>query len=291
MSRKALGRGLEALIPDFERGTEEESSASGVMELPLEELEPGPLQPRRQFDPEALSELAQSIREHGVVQPIIAQLGHNQRYEIICGERRWRAAREAGLKKIPVILREATSTERLQLALIENVHRQDLNPIEEAQAYQRLIREFGLSQEAVAQKVGKNRASVANYLRLLKLSRAIQQDLIAGRLSFGHARALLGLESEKDQEALRTLIVKKGLSVREAEAWVRARQTPRRKNAAPAGRRPRKDVFLAALERDLERKLGTQVTIQPSKKGGRLILTFYSDEDLTRIRDMILGGN
>lgn len=288
MTRKALGRGLESLIPDYEREPDTQGPA-GVTELPLEEVVPGRLQPRRRFPPEALGELADSIRENGVVQPIIVQLGDNKKYEIICGERRWRAARQAGLRKIPVLVREATSTERLQLALIENIHRQDLNPIEEAQAYQRLAQEFGLTQEAIARNVGKNRASIANTLRLLKLSRAIQDDLVAGRLSFGHGRAILGLDAPKEQEVLRAAIVKKGLSVREAEAWVQRRQKSQKRAGGKTPAR-RKNVFTAGMERELERRLGTRVQIEPSKKGGKLVVTYYSNDDLTRIRDIILSG-
>ncbi len=286
MSRKALGRGLNALIPDFDLDESLEEQ-EGMLELPIEEIEPGPLQPRKQFDPEALEGLTESIRENGVVQPIIVQMGQKNKYEIICGERRWRASQKAGLKKIPVVVREVTSTEQLQMALIENIHRQDLNPIEEAKAYARLGQEFGLTQEAIAQKVGKNRASVANHLRLLKLSRQAQDDLVSGQLTFGHARAMLGVEEEKNREALRLEIIKKGLNVREAEAWV-TQHGRRESTTTTTGQQKKKDVFLSDLEQQFERALGTKVEIKAKKKGGQISVTYYSNDDLSRIRDMIL---
>ncbi len=285
MIRKALGKGLDALIPDFSLD-EPLDETEGPAELPLEDVEPGPLQPRKHFDAEALESLAASIRENGVVQPIVVQLGENNKYEIICGERRWRASQKAGLKTIPAVVREVTSTERLQMALIENIHRQDLNPMEEAEAFQRLAQEFGLTQDAIAQKVGKSRVSVANHLRLLKLPRTVQEDLRAERLSFGHARAILSQESARDQEALRSAIVAKGLNVRQAEGW-----SPHDKKTTVGSEKSKigkRDIFVEDLEKQLERALGTKVEIKTKGKGGKLVVTYYSNDDLSRIRDMIL---
>jgi ParB family chromosome partitioning protein len=190
VNRKALGKGINALIPDFETEVSASAAPAGMVELLVDEISPGSTQPRKDFNDEKLKELENSIRENGVIQPIVVQK-QGEGYGIICGERRWRASRKAGLKKIPAVIREASNTESLQMALIENIHRQDLNPIEEAEAYKRLSHEFGLTQEVIAKQVGKNRATVANYLRLLKLSRGFQDDLITGRLTMGHARAML----------------------------------------------------------------------------------------------------
>ena len=285
MTRKPLGRGLNALIPDFDL-EEEQEEKDGIAELPLEEIQPGPLQPRKQFDDTAIAELADSIRENGVIQPIVVQMGEDKKYEIICGERRWRASQKAGRKTIPAIVREITSTERLQLALIENIHRQDLNPMEEAEAYHRLGQEFALTPEAIAKKVGRNRVSVANHLRLLKLPRTVQAALRAGSISFGHARAILAVESAKEQEALCSVIVDKGLSVREAESWS-AKAKADAGDAVKTGHKKR-DVFVEDLERKMERALGTKVELRPSGKGGRVVISYYSNDDLTRIRDIIL---
>lgn len=288
MTRKPLGKGLNALIPDFDL-EEPPEEKEGPAELPLEEVEPGPLQPRKHFDADALEALTNSIRENGVVQPIVVQMGEKNKYEIICGERRWRASQKAGLKTIPAVVREVTSTERLQMALIENIHRQDLNPMEEAEAFQRLAQEFGLTQDAIAIKVGKSRVSVANHLRLLKLPRTIQEDLRADRLSFGHARAILSQESAKDQESLRSAIVDKGLNVRQAEGW-----SPNDKKTTTGSGKPKsgkRDIFVEDLEKQMERALGTKVQIKTSGKGGKVTLTYYSNDDLSRIRDIILKSN
>jgi len=223
VNRKALGKGLEALIPNFEAGIPDDTSATtkdSVTWLPVNQIEPNKDQPRKLFDESKLNELAASIREHGVIQPVVVQK-KGDFYELIVGERRWRASRKINLQKIPVVIREVTSNESLQLAIIENIHRHDLNPIEEARAYDRLSKDYGLTQETVAKKVGKDRASVANYLRLLKLSQPVQKDIIAGRLTMGHARALLGLTAEKDVLDLRKKIVDKGLNVRQVEALVK----------------------------------------------------------------------
>lgn len=283
MNRKALGKGLSALIPDFERGVQETNGSQGVTELLIDEISPNRLQPRKYFDGEKLAELAASIKENGVIQPVIVQTGEFG-YHLVVGERRWRASKQAGLKKIPVIIREVTDTQSLEIALIENLHRQDLNPIEEAEAYWRLANEFGLTQERIASQVGRNRVSIANSLRLLKLSKGIKQDIVSGRLTAGHARALLSLESEKDIEVLRREILKKDLNVRQAEA--RSRQM--KKVPAAPKEESKKNIFLKNLEKDLESKLGTKVEIAPRKAGGKLVITYYSNDDLDRIRGIII---
>jgi ParB family chromosome partitioning protein len=214
MNRKALGRGIEALIPSFKKDTSDGENAAGPVELLIDEIVPNPLQPRKYFNDAHLEELENSIREHGVIQPIIVQKGLKS-YELIVGERRWRASKKVGLKKIPAVVREATDTESLELALIENLNRQDLNPIEEADGYARLAKDFKLTQEKIAQRMGKSRESVANAMRLLKLPRKVKEDIIGGRLTMGHGRALLGLKNEKDVEVLRKKIVRQTLNVRE----------------------------------------------------------------------------
>jgi ParB family transcriptional regulator, chromosome partitioning protein len=285
MNRKALGRGINALIPDFEIGVPQTGGAGpGVGELLVDEISPNKLQPRKYFDDEKLEELVRSIRENGVLQPVVVQKKDNNGYELIVGERRWRASKKAGLKKIPVVIREVSDTESLELAIIENIHRQDLNPIEEAEAYSRLGNEFGLTQEKLSKRLGKSRTSVTNTLRLLKLPQSVKEEMIAGRLSMGHARALLGLESVKDMDDLKREILKKELNVRQVEGRVKQMKTPP-ETVAPSRK---KNVFVKNLETELGRKLGTKVEIAPSQKGGKVIVTYYSDDDLERIRGMIV---
>ncbi len=282
MNRKALGKGINALIPDFELGVPETAPVTASAgELLVDEIAPNRFQPRKYFDDDKLEELVLSIKENGVLQPVVVQKGKNN-YELIVGERRWRAAKKAGLKKIPAIVREASDVQALELAIIENIHRQDLNPIEEAEAYQRLLNEFGLTQEKLGQRLGKNRVSITNTLRLLKLPQKIKEDVIAGRLTMGHARALLGVDSAKELELLRQEIIAKNLNVRQVEARVRQLKNPKPQREAAA-----KDVFLKNLETDLQRKLGTKVEIAPQKKGGKMVITYYSNEDLDRILGMI----
>lgn len=289
MNRKALGKGIGALIPDFEMGVPETAAVSqGSIELLIDEIVPNRLQPRKNFDDEKLEELVQSIRENGILQPVVVQKSENG-YELIVGERRWRASKKAGLKKIPAIIREASSTESLALAIIENIHRHDLNPLEEASAYQRLADDLRMTQEAISKKVGKNRATIANFLRLLKLPKSIQEDLSSGRLSMGHARALLGLESEKNLDVLRRDILQNDLNVRQTESQVKILNN-NQKSGLRADKKSggKKNIFLKNLENEFERTLGTKVEIQYGKKGGKLIISYYSDEDLDRIRDMIV---
>jgi ParB family chromosome partitioning protein len=286
VNRKALGKGINALIPDFETEPSTGAATAGMVELLIDEVSPGDTQPRKDFNDEKLKELENSIRENGVIQPIVVQK-RGEGYEIICGERRWRASRKAGLKKIPAVIREASNTESLQMALIENIHRQDLNPIEEAQAYKRLSHEFGLKQEVIAKQVGKNRATVANYLRLLKLSRGFQEDLITGNLTMGHARAMLALETEKEMEEARREVLKQNMNVRQVEFYVKTKKQGT--ETKPKPKVATKDIFIKDLEKEFQRHLGTKVEITPGKKGGKLVVLYYSIDDLNRIRDMIVS--
>ena len=283
MNRKALGKGIEALIPDFDEGLSQREGSNGSLNLLIDEVFPNRLQPRKKFDDEKFNELERSIREHGVLQPVIVQKSING-YELIAGERRWRASKKAGLKKIPAVIREVTDLESLELALIENLNRQDLNPIEEADGYERLAKDFGLTQENIAKRMGKSRESVANIMRLLKLPRQIQEDMISGRLTMGHGRALLGLKSAQEILFLRKKIVDQSLNVRETEVQVNLLKY---KSEAPKkSEKAYKDIFISNLQVELERKLGTKVEIATNQKGGKVVIKYYSNDDLERIIKM-----
>lgn len=262
-----------------------ETEAAAALEIPLAELEGNPLQPRRRFDQEALEELAATIRTHGVLTPVVIRRSPRG-YQVVAGERRVRAARLAGLTRIPAVIREASNAQALEMALVENLQREDLNPLEAAEAYRRLVEEFGLTQEEVAERLGRNRSSVANALRLLRLPRRIREDLAEGTLSEGHARALLGLERAADQLKARDIVVKRGLTVRAAEALVRRL---RRGTRTPGGRSRTGDPNLQALEDQLRVNLGTKVRIVRVGRGGTLEISFFSDEDLTRLVELIVG--
>ena len=250
MNRKALGKGINALIPDFEMGVPESHENGPVKntELLIDEISPNRFQPRKYFDDDKLEELVTSIRDNGVLQPIVVQKVEAG-YELVVGERRWRASKKAGLKKIPAVIREVTDAQALELAIIENIHRQDLNPIEEADAYAHLSDEFALTQEMIAKKVGKSRTAVANTLRLLKLSRNIKEDLISGKISMGHPRALRGLDNAGPMEALRKEIFKQDLTVRQIESRVsRLKQSVSKK---PVSLVSKKNIFIKDLELSL----------------------------------------
>jgi len=278
--RRALGRGLSALIPDPEG--EERRGPSAAAEVALSELEPNPYQPRLTIDPGKLAELAASIRASGIVQPILVRR-RGERYQIIAGERRWRAAEAAGLASVPVSVREVKDEQLLELALVENVQRQELSPLEEAQAFQRLSGELGLSQEEIARRVGRDRTTVANTLRLLKLPRELRELLSQGRLDAGHARALLALERAEDQLALGREAARKQLSVREVERRVALLRAPR------AGQRPaRKEPNTAAAEERLRRALGTRVEIARRGKGGAIRVLFKGEAELQRLFELLL---
>jgi ParB family chromosome partitioning protein len=277
--RKALGRGLSALIPEPEG--EERPLPSAPAEVALAQLEPNPYQPRLAIDPAKLAELAASIRASGIVQPILVRR-RGERYQIIAGERRWRAAEAAGLASVPVAVREVPDEQLLELALVENVQRQELSPLEEAQAFQRLQGELGLSQEEIARRVGRDRTTIANSVRLLKLPRELRELLSQGRLDAGHARALLALERAEDQLALGREAARKGLSVREVERRVALLRAPR------GGRAARKEPNTAAAEERLRRALGTRVQIARRGKGGAIRVLFKSEAELQRLYELLL---
>jgi len=283
--RSGLGRGLDALIP-----REVQDTGSTLLELPLAQIRPSSFQPRRHFDEEALSSLAASIRELGVLQPVLVRPGADGVYELVAGERRWRAAKRAGLQVIPALVREVADDASLEQALVENLHRQDLNPLEAAAAYQQLIEDFGLTHEDVATRVGKSRAAVTNTLRLFQLPPTIQRLVAEGQLAEGHARALLGTPDRAFQEVLAKRAVAEGLSVRSVEEAVRTRNDlaqkvgsgPRAAGGAAAGRRLRPPGLLE-LEELLSGHLDTRVKVEMGAKRGRVVIEFATLEDLERL--------
>ncbi len=283
MSRKTgLGRGLDALIP----GGESALPASGVQQIPVDRVIRNPRQPRKNFDPEELKELADSIRAHGVLQPLIVTRGSTpDEYILVAGERRWLAARLAGLEMVPAILRDASEQQLVELALVENVQRADLGPLEAAEAYRQLVEEFGLSHEDVAERVGKSRVTVTNTLRLLKLPLEVQQALVDGKITEGHGRVLLGLPSPEGQRAALKTILDHGLNVRQTEELVRkltGERPPRKAQPAPPPE-------IAALEERLRKHLGTRVRLHRRGRGGTVVIHFYSDEELDALVALIAG--
>jgi ParB family transcriptional regulator, chromosome partitioning protein len=286
--KPALGKGLSALIPDATAAIDQPRAS---MDIDIDVLEPNRYQPRARYDDQRLDELAQSIATNGVIQPIVVRLLPDaglarQRYQIIAGERRWRAAQRAGLQRVPVVVKDVDDGDhrrQLEMALIENIQRENLNPIEEAHAYQRLVDEFQLRQEDIATRVGKDRATVANVLRLLKLPEDVRGNIASGELSMGHARAILGLPGEADQRQMARDVIARALSVRETEARVK-RATSRPK--APATSAP-KDVHTRAAEEQLRFALGTDVTINRKRKGGAVEIAFANEEELQRIYEYL----
>ncbi len=286
-SKQRLGKGLQALIPSIQEDDAVSSGGSGkdlAVELAVERIEHNPMQPRQEYDPESLNELKQSIKEKGIIQPIVVRSTGNGRYQIVAGERRFRAAVELGLKTVPVRIMEVEEDrDLLELALVENVQRENLNPIDLALSYQRLMDEYHLTQEEVAQKIGKDRATVANVVRLLKLPRQIQESLRRGEIREGHARALLGLKDAKKQEEVWRKVVKNKLSVRKVEQLVKKLNE---EDLEKPPTRPRKNVFIVRIEEQLREKFGTQVKIRPRKEGGAIEIVYYSNEDLERLIEM-----
>ena len=278
----ALGRGLSSLIPQRAAGP------AAVVDVPLGRIAPNPHQPRRHMDDAGLEELAASIREHGVLQPVLVTETLDG-YQLIAGERRVRASRLAGLERIPALVRQLADRDQLEVALVENVQRADLDPIDEALAYRQLIDEFGLTQERVAERVGKARATVANTLRLLDLHPDVQAAISDGRLTEGHGRALGGLAPDGQAHVLGT-VIRQGLSVRQTEELVRRLREPRAETAATATTR-RLDPDLERVEADLRERLGTKVSLSRSRKGGRIVIEYYSDEELGRLYERLIGGN
>ena len=278
--RPALGRGLSALIPDAPLAPP--ASNERALEVDIDLLRPNKFQPRTQMDDTRIEELSRSIRSHGVIQPIVVRRTGESGYEIVAGERRWRASQRAGLLKVPVVVRDIPDDQLLAAALIENIQREDLNPIEEAVAYRRLSDEFGLTQEQIAESVGKDRSSVANYIRLLKLPAAVRDQIASNALSMGHARALLGLQDEAEQLRIARDIVDKQLSVRETESVVKRTVEP-----PPAKTESPKDVHTRAAEERLRFALGTRVRIVRKGKGGRVEIDFGDENELHRIYEQL----
>ncbi len=276
--KKVLGRGLGALIPQREHA----AAPSGLAEIPLTQISPNPYQPRRSFNEASIEELARSVREHGIVQPLVVTRAGENRYKLIAGERRFRAAQKAGLSSVPAVIKEiAQEGDALQIALIENIQREDLNPMEEAMAYHQLHEEFGLTQEEISRRVGKERSTVANFLRLIKLPEPVKKLLASGQLSMGHARALLAIDSAKKQEQLAERVVKRNLNVRQTETL-----------AAPKGEKKpekEKDVFTRDAEEKLQRTLRTKVEIDRRRRGGVIHIRFGSEEELIRVVDDLMG--
>jgi ParB family chromosome partitioning protein len=284
-SRKTgLGRGLGALIPLAEEEAAA-AAAQGVGEVPLASIAPNPHQPRAVIRDQDLVELASSIEEHGIIQPLVVTTAPDG-YQLIAGERRWRAARLAGLSTVPVIVKDAAPSEMLELALVENLQRSDLNALEEAMAYRQLIEEFGLTQDQVARRVGKSRVAVSNTLRLLKAAHVVQEALLEGRLSEGHARALLGLEQDEAQESALRIVLKQGLNVRQTEELVRRLANLRREEKPPP---PEVSPQTRAVESRFREVLGTKVSLKRSGEGGRLVIYFYSEEELDALYGRIVG--
>jgi len=281
--KTGLGRGLEALIPIAE---EETTGAQGVVEVPLASITPNPHQPRTPIRDQDLVELAASIEEHGIIQPLIVSRVPDG-YQLIAGERRWRAARLAGLPTVPIIVKDVAPNEMLELALVENLQRADLNPLEEAMAYRQLAEVFGLTQEQIARRVGKSRVAVSNTLRLLRATRPVQEALLEGRISEGHARALLGLEQAAAQEAALKTVLRQGLNVRQTEELVR-RWLDLRREGRRSGREESPET--RALESRFREALGTKVRLTRTGEGGRVVIYFYSEEELEALYERISCG-
>lgn len=283
MSRKALGRGLGALIG------EQQETVQGLVEIDIDLIRPNPHQPRHSFENEKLAELAASLKLTGVLQPIVVRRVEDK-YEIIAGERRWRAAGLAGLSKIPAILRDLPDEKLLESSLVENIQRENLNPIEEARAYRSLISDLGLTQEQIALRVGRDRSSVTNYLRLLKLPEDVKRLVETGKITMGHARALLTLPDPKDQSRLANDILIKGLSVRDTEravAKVGQSRAGQKVVSIPIG--GALDPNIRAAEERLRKRLSTVVRIVPSTRGGRIEIQYHSEEDLHRLFELLMG--
>jgi ParB family chromosome partitioning protein len=280
MERRALGKGISALIPEKEAVVKNE-----IIYVHPDKIKPNPFQPREEFDETHIEELAQSIKEKGVIQPLLVRRS-GENYELIAGERRLRACKYLGLKELPIIIKDVDDRDSLEYALIENIQRENLNPIEEAHAYQHLMDKFQVTQERISETLGKNRTTITNTLRLLKLPHEVQDELKKGRLSFAHGRALLEIEDENLQRRLAQETISKGLSVRELESLVKTRRPKLMKRRSPTTREP----YLAALEETLQHLLSTKVRISKMKKRGHIFIEFYSQEDLERITAIIRGG-
>ncbi|MGZ5431745.1 MAG: ParB/RepB/Spo0J family partition protein [Thermoanaerobaculia bacterium] len=290
--KKALGRGLGALIPS--RPVEQPpppppaQTGSGLAMIPIDQISPNPYQPRKTFNDASIEELARSVREHGIIQPIVVTRIGDHKYRLVAGERRFRAAQKAGLDSIPVVIKETMADgDALQIALIENIQREDLNPIEEAYAYHQLHEEFQLTQEEISKRVGKERSTVANFLRLLKLPDSVKKLLAAGQLSMGHARAILAVDSPKKQEQLAERVVKRNLNVRQTEML--AAETANRGADKAEQPEKEKDVFTRDAEERLARTLRSKVEIDRKRRGGVIHIRFGSEDELIRLVEELMG--
>ncbi|HEX7829684.1 MAG TPA: ParB/RepB/Spo0J family partition protein [Thermoanaerobaculia bacterium] len=287
--KKALGRGLGALIPSrpVEAAPPPPPAApagTGMLEVPIEQISPNPYQPRKTFNDGSIEELSRSVREHGIIQPLVVTKTGDNKYRLIAGERRFRAAQKAGLAKVPVVVKERMADgDVLQVALIENIQREDLNPIEEAYAYHQLHEEFALTQEEISKRVGKERSTVANFLRLIKLPDPVKKLLASGQLSMGHARAILAVDSAKKQEQLAERVVKRNLNVRQTEMLAA--------ESSPKAEQPEKekDIFTRDAEDKLARTLRTKVEIDRKRRGGVIHLRFGSEDELIRLVEELMG--
>jgi len=283
--KKVLGRGLGALIPQRQEPAPADSHATqGLAEIPISQIQPNPFQPRKTFNEASIDELARSVREHGIVQPLVVTRA-GDKYKLIAGERRFRAAQKAGLTTVPVLIKEMMAEgDALQIALIENIQREDLNPIEEAMAYHQLHDDFQLTQEEISRRVGKERSTVANFLRLLKLPDPVKKLLASGQLSMGHARALLAIESPKKQEQLAERVVRKNLNVRQTE-MLASEISPK----TAEKKEKEKDVFTRDAEDKLQRTLRTKVEIDRRRRGGVIHIRYGSEDELIRVVDELMG--
>jgi len=277
---QGLGRGLAALIP------QRAPALPVTVDVPIARVRPNPLQPRKRFDPDGLASLTASITEHGVIQPIVVTETIDG-YQLVAGERRLRAAQAAGLDRIPAVVRQLADREQLEVALVENLQREDLDPLETADAYRQLIEEFGFSQDDLAARVGRARSTVANTLRLLDLAPGVQAAVADGRLSEGHGRALGGLPQELQDRVLDS-VIGQDLSVRQTEELVRRLREPKPEASGPSGRRS--DPDLERVEEELRRSLGTKVSLARSRRGGRIVIEYYSEEELGRLYERLTGG-
>lgn len=282
--RKGLGKGLDALIPTGAKNTAPVlSGVGGVQQVAVEAIQPNPRQPRVSFKEEELSELAASIKEHGVIQPLIVTPNSDGTFTLIAGERRWQASQKAGLRTVPVITRQASNQQMLEVALIENVQRADLNSMEEAEAYRQLVEEFGLSHEAVAKRVGKSRVAITNTLRLMSLADVVKQALVDGKITEGHARALLALSTQKAQTSALQTIINLAFNVRQTEEYIRKLAG----NKPIKARKPLRNADVNDVEKRLQRSLGTKVALKHGKKGGTVTIYYYSGEELDALIDKL----
>ena len=300
VKRSGLGKGLDSLIPDKavnksattgkkEEKSEKKVNESGEQLIPINQVEPNREQPRKEFDEDALLELADSIKQYGILQPLIVQKRKDY-YEIIAGERRWRAAKKAGLKEVPVIIREYTDQQVVEISLIENIQRENLNPIEEAMAFKKLLEEFNLKQDEVAERVSKSRTAVTNSMRLLKLSEKVQQMIVDEMITTGHARALLALDDEEQQYILANKIFDEKLSVRETEKLVKALKNPKKEDTTKEVEDKNRFIY-ADIEDKMKSVIGTKVNIHQKKSGkGKIEIEYYSQDELERIFELIMSA-